>query len=56
MLRKIDWKELLDAQRSLDLRTFELSGQSYESTSEKRLLALLVELHELANETKCFKF
>lgn len=38
------------------MRTFELSGQSYESTSEKRLLALLVELHELANETKCFKF
>lgn len=56
MLKKIEWKELLDAQRNLDLHTFELRGLSYEATAEKRLLALLVELHELANETKCFKF
>lgn len=56
MLKKIEWKELLDAQRNLDLHTFELRGQTYAGTSEKRLLALLVELHELANETKCFKF
>lgn len=56
MLKKIEWKELLDAQRNLDLHTFEIRGQTYASTSEKRLLALLVELHELANETKCFKF
>lgn len=31
-------------------------GVTYESTLEKRVLALLVELGEFANETRCFKF
>jgi dimeric dUTPase (all-alpha-NTP-PPase superfamily) len=43
-------------QKELDERIMELHGQSRESTQRKRILALLVEIAELANETRSFKY
>ena len=31
-------------------------GVNYETTHKKRLLALIIEIGELANETRCFKY
>ncbi|HET6872580.1 MAG TPA: dUTP diphosphatase [Sporolactobacillaceae bacterium] len=48
--------KLFETQRKLDKRiveTHHLQGQSFVS---EKVLALLVELGELANETRCFKF
>ncbi|MBO4541463.1 MAG: dUTP diphosphatase, partial [Bacilli bacterium] len=33
-----------------------MHGVSYQTTKSRRLLALLVEMGEFANETRCFKF
>lgn len=43
-------------QDQLDSRIFRLHNTSREQTTRERILALLVELGELANETRCFKF
>jgi dimeric dUTPase (all-alpha-NTP-PPase superfamily) len=43
-------------QRKLDAHIQQQHGVSYASTREKRLLALLVEVGEMINETKTFKF
>lgn len=43
-------------QHGLDEEIHQLHNESYATTFEKRKLALLVELGELANETRCFKF
>jgi len=43
-------------QRTLDRRIEESHGLLKEDLFQKKLLALLVELGELANETRCFKF
>lgn len=43
-------------QRKLDQHIQTQHGVSYASTREKRLLALLVEVGEMINETKTFKF
>jgi dimeric dUTPase (all-alpha-NTP-PPase superfamily) len=43
-------------QKGLDDDIAALHNVTYASTHEKRLLALLVELGEFANETRCFKF
>jgi dimeric dUTPase (all-alpha-NTP-PPase superfamily) len=51
----VNWTTLFDRQRELDERIKEehqLSGNQF----DERLLALLVELGELANETRSFKF
>ena len=49
-------KELYSLQKGLDKEIAEKHNVTYESTFEKRLLALFVELGEFANETRCFKF
>ncbi len=54
MLLKID--DLQEIQGSLDARIFELHSTNREKTREDRVLALLVELGELANETRSFKY
>lgn len=48
--------EISTLQKELDARILSLHQESIASTFRKRILALLVELGELANETKCFKF
>ncbi len=52
----VDWKTLFSMQQDLDnyiTQNHDLNGQDL---FEERFLALLVELGELANETRCFKF
>ena len=53
---KIDLNELFEAQKQLDLRIAENHNVTYESTRDRRTLSLLVELGELANSTRCFKY
>lgn len=51
----MDWLTLFEMQEQLDKRIqseHNLTGNQF----DERLLALLVELGELANETRCFKF
>jgi len=51
----IDWSKLFQAQRTLDeriMKEHQLSGDFF----SERLLALQVEVGELANETRCFKY
>ncbi|OAL10178.1 dUTPase [Candidatus Mycoplasma haematobovis] len=52
----IDWVKFLEGQTKLDQYIFERKGLNYQETSQARLLALIVELNELANATKVFKF
>lgn len=54
MLLKID--DLQEIQETLDTRIFKLHETDREGTREDRVLALLVELGELANETRSFKY
>lgn len=49
-------EELYQHQYKLDLDIQEKHGVTYENTLNKRLLAFYVELSELANATRCFKF
>lgn len=49
-------RDYFKKQEELDKAIQEKHNETYESTSKKRLLALLVELGEFANETRCFKF
>ena len=49
-------KEMYKKQLELDLEIANNHHISYEDTKDKRILALLVELGELANATRCFKF
>ena len=53
---EINLEELYHLQAELDADIANKHGVSYESTHSKRLLALIVELGELANETRCFKY
>lgn len=53
---KICLSDLFPLQRSLDEEIGEKHGVTYASTAHRRLLALLVELGEFANETRCFKY
>ncbi len=48
--------ELFPLQKGLDEEIHARHHLNYEVTHEKRILALLVELGEFANETRCFKF
>lgn len=47
---------LFDLQQELDERIRKEHGLENESLFERKVLALLVELGELANETRCFKY
>lgn len=52
----MNWQQLFEMQEKLDtyiMDTHKLTGRDL---FEERILALLVELGELANETRCFKF
>lgn len=53
---KIQIDDLRDIQNALDSRIFSLHNTSREATRNDRVLALLVELGECANETRCFKY
>ncbi len=52
----IDVTPLFPLQAELDKEIATLHGVTYESTFERRVLALLTELGEFANETRCFKY
>ena len=52
----INLKELYSLQEGLDLDIASKHGVTYETTHKKRLLALIIEIGELANETRCFKY
>ncbi|WP_174729651.1 dUTP diphosphatase [Mesobacillus harenae] len=49
-------KKLYDMQRELDRHIEGQHGLDKEDLFDRKLLALLVEAGELANETRCFKF
>ncbi len=53
---KIDIKELYPLQEALDKDIAKRHHITYKKTFYSRLLALLVELGEFANETRCFKY
>jgi len=53
---KIDIKDLYPLQKELDLDIAKRHKITYKSTFKQRLLALVVELGEFANETRCFKY
>ena len=52
----IDLTPLYVKQAELDQRIAENHHVSYETTRERRILALLVEIGEFANATRCFKY
>jgi len=56
MEEKIVLDELIPLQKELDDEIAKNHNVTYESTFDRRLLALLVELGEFANETRCFKY
>ena len=53
---KMNLTECLQKQKTLDERIMALHGQTRESTRLKRILALIVEIAKLANETRAFKY
>ncbi|WP_026693703.1 dUTP diphosphatase [Peribacillus kribbensis] len=52
----MDYKKLYDMQTGLDSHIESQHGLDKKDLFEEKVLALLVELGELANETRCFKF
>ncbi len=55
-MTKIELKEVFALQATLDDRIHKEHNVSYASTTSERTLALAVELMELANEIRCFKY
>ena len=55
-MANIELKELFEAQAKLDARIAKDHNVSYESTRDRRIMALIVEIGELANATRCFKY
>ena len=53
---KIELDELFLAQEQLDLTIAKNHGITYKTTRHRRLMACLVEIGELANATRCFKY
>ena len=53
---KLKIVDLIPYQNDLDERIFELHETDRPSTMQSRVLALLAEVGEFANETRCFKF
>ncbi len=56
MSARIDLTNLLKEQYKLDTTIQDNHHVTYKETGQKRLVALLVELGEFANTTRCFKF
>ena len=52
----ISLEPLFLAQGQLDERIAKEHNVSYETTRDKRIMALIVEIGELANTTRCFKY
>lgn len=52
----IDLKDIFEMQVKLDAHIHKTHNISYKETSEKLKLSLAVEVSELANEVRCFKF
>lgn len=52
----MDWKELVATQKQLDEKIENRHGLQNKVLFQEKMLALLVEVGELANETRCFKF
>lgn len=52
----LNWDTLFSMQRNLDIYIRENHELESDNLFEEKFLALLVELGELANETRCFKF
>lgn len=52
----MDWKKLFDMQKELDTYIETNHNVKQAELLDKKILALLVEVGELANETRCFKF
>lgn len=52
----LDWGILFSKQEKLDQYIIENHQLHDQDLFEEKMLALLVELGELANETRCFKF
>ncbi len=53
---KIDFTDLFKKQKELDIDIQEKHNVTYENTMTRRSLALFVEIGELANATRCFKY
>lgn len=53
---KLNLSELIPLQNELDERIMALHHEERKSTQLKRILALVVEISELANETRSFKY
>lgn len=56
MIKTFDFSDLLPKQAELDEFIFSENHVDRDSTKRQRLLALLTEVLELANATRCFKF
>lgn len=54
--KNMNTKKLFNMQRELDRHIEALHGLEKEDLFDRKALALLVEIGELANETRCFKF
>ncbi|MGV2622385.1 dUTP diphosphatase [Halobacillus sp. ACCC02827] len=52
----MEWNRLYDMQRALDQYIEDQHDIKQGTKTEEKILALLVEIGELANETRCFKF
>ncbi|MCF0108072.1 MAG: dUTP diphosphatase [Bacilli bacterium] len=55
-MAKIELEKLFEAQAKLDQTIADNHHVTYESTRERRILSLIVEIGELANATRCFKY
>lgn len=53
---RVNLNSLYPLQEELDEEIHSLHHESYETTFDKRVLSVLVELGEFANETRCFKY
>jgi len=53
---KLKINDLYQYQKELDSRIFTLHNINREASRRSRILALLVELAEMSNETRCFKY
>ena len=55
-MAKIELEELFKAQAELDATIAKNHNISYATTRHRRIMACLVEIGELANATRCFKY
>ena len=55
-MANIELEELFQAQAQLDATIAKNHGISYKTTRHRRIMACLVEIGELANATRCFKY